>query len=80
MENLIQQRDELIRQITFLNKRQSELTQSCSESGQVLAQITADIDKARATRVELLNNLRETLDEIKSAQESILSLIDEIEN
>jgi len=78
MENLIEKRDELIRQITFLNVRESDLKRSCEEKGLILAQIHADIDSANATKNTLLINLKDSLDEIKSAQESIVKLIDEV--
>jgi hypothetical protein len=78
MENLIEKRDELIRQITFLNVRESELNRSCTEKGEILAQIHADIDSATKIKNELLLNLKDSLDEIKTAQESIVSLIDEV--
>lgn len=78
MENLIEKRDELVRQIAFLNVRESDLKRSCEEKGQILAQIHADIDFATLTKKTLLKNLAESLDEIKTAQESILQLIDEV--
>lgn len=79
MENLIEKRDELIRQITFLNVRESELKSSCAEKGLILAQIHADIDTATMVRKELLSNLKGSLDEIADAQKSIVALIDEVE-
>lgn len=79
MESLIQKRDELIRQITFLNQRESELSQSCTEKGQLLAQITADIDKMKIIKREMTISLKETLDEIKEAQASIVDLVEELE-
>lgn len=79
MENHIQQRDELIRQITFLNQRDAELSDSCKQKGELLASIIADIDVAKNTRKELLKSLSNTLDEIKKAQESIVELINAIE-
>ena len=79
MENLIEKRDELIRQITFLNVRESDLNRSCEEKGQILAQIHADIDSANALKTSLLHNLKDSLDEIKTAQESIVALISEIQ-
>ncbi len=78
MENLIEKRDELIRQITFLNVRESDLKRSCEEKGQILAQIHADIDSATLTRNNLLKNLKDSLDEIATAQASIVALIDEV--
>ncbi len=78
MENLIEKRDELIRQITFLNVRESDLKRSCEEKGQILAQIHADIDSATLTRNNLLKNLKDSLDEIATAQTSIVALIDEV--
>lgn len=79
MENHIQQRDELVRQITFLNQRDAELSNSCKEKGALLASIIADIDTAKLARKELLASLKETLDEIKDAQKAIIDLIEAIE-
>lgn len=76
MENLIEKRDELIRQISFLTQRDSELTIACKEKGQLLAQITADIDKANAKKKELLQTWNETLAEIRDAEAVLTSLID----
>lgn len=78
MENLIEKRDELIRQITFLNKRESDLNRFCIEKGLILAQIHADIDSATLTKNLLLKNLKDSLDEIAIAQKSITELIDEV--
>ena len=78
MENLIEKRDELVRQITFLNVRESDLKRSCEEKGQILAQIHADIDAATLTKKALLVNLKDSLDEIATAQASIVALIDEV--
>ena len=79
MENLTEKRDELVRQITFLNVRESDLKRSCEEKGLILAQIHEDIDAAIITRRELLANLKGSLDEIATAQASIVALIDEVE-
>jgi len=79
MENLIEKRDELVRQITFLNVRESDLKRSCVEKGLILAQIHADIDSATIIKKELLANLKGSLDEIASAQSSIVALIDEVQ-
>lgn len=78
MENLIEKRDELVRQITFLNVREADLKRSCEEKGLILAQIVADIDSATATKNTLLRNLKDSLDEIATAQSSIVALIDEV--
>lgn len=79
MENLIEKRDELVRQITFLNVREADLRRSCEEKGLILAQIHADIDSATSAKNELLANLKGSLDEIAEAQKSIVALIDEVE-
>lgn len=79
MENLIEKRDELVRQITFLNTRESDLKRSCEEKGLILAQIHADIDSATITKRQLLRSLKESLDEIATAQKSIVDLIDEVQ-
>jgi len=79
MENLIEKRDELVRQITFLNVRESDLKRSCEEKGLILAQIHADIDSATHVKNDLLASLKESLDEIVEAQASIVALIDEVE-
>jgi len=79
MENLIEKRDELVRQITFLNVRESDLKRSCEEKGLILAQIHADIDSATIIKKELLSNLKGSLDEIATAQASIIALIDEVQ-